>query len=64
MKFTMTQFTYKKQPKTLQHLTKFLVLTGSKWRSHHLTWCIYDSDLSPDMSRDGQIDAIRNAFQV
>ena len=44
--------------------TNFFTLADSKWNDPSLTWCIYDWDLTLDMSKEDQKQNIRDAFKV
>ena len=39
-------------------------LSGSEWASKRLSWCIEQWDLTNDLSRNAQVDAIQKSFQV
>ena len=39
-------------------------ISGSEWASKRLSWCIEEWDLTNDLSRNAQVDAIQKSFQV
>ena len=41
-----------------------IIFLETKWNETGLKWCIDDYDLTPDMTKAEQKNAIRQAFQV